>query len=184
MKLIEDHTSYTKVFRSLANQHRQIGHLRQGEKDIHFVRVSLSEHPALAQADLKEFIRSVNNVLRFPALVLASYRAGYSADSTNESKRKLFRGSFFILDRVPKDDFDKLEEVHQQSEVIGEEIIAYLGEHYEENPQNGLFIWDEGENEKISNIDMDNLAGTKFYFTVSVPHQAKLELNTNAFFND
>lgn len=183
MKLIEDHSSYTSAFRSIASKHKKIGHLRNGEKDIHFVRVTLSKHPLLAEADIKEFFRKVNHQLKFPALVLVAYTGGYSGDN-NDSKRKKFLGEFFILDQVKKDDFDDLESKLDETEKIGEEIIAYLGEHYEENPHHGLLIWNEGQNEPISNMNMGTLAGTKFYFTIDVPHQQKLNFNPEAFYND
>lgn len=183
MKLIENHNTYSNTFRNIAMMHKKLGHLRKGEQDIHFVRAVLSKHPMLSEGDLKEFLRSIHNKLRFPAMVLVSYSAEYSAEN-HDAKRKKFMGEFFILDRVKKDDFDDLEVKLDETEQTGEEIIAFLGDYYEEHPQDGLFIWEEGQSEKISNLEVDNLAGTKFYFTIDVPHQAKLSNFSDAFYNE
>lgn len=184
MKLIENHSSYVAAFRNLAMKHRQIGHLREGKEDNHFVRVNLSAHPLLAKEDIQEFFRKINNQLKFPALVLNTYTAGYSGEENYDSKRKQIRGEFFILDKVKKDDFDDQERVLDKTEAIGEEILAWLSEHYENFPQQGLIKWNEGQTESISNLNMGTVAGTKFYFTIDVPHQAKLNYNEGAFYQD
>jgi hypothetical protein len=180
MKLIENHQSYTNTFRELAMKHKKLQHLKNGEDDIHFVRATLSRHPMLSEGDLREFIKGLRNKIKFPAMVLVAYGSGYSA-ANHDAKRKQIQGEFFILDRVQKDDYDDIDLKLDETEQIGEEIMAFLGDWYEENEYHGLFQWDEAQNEKISNLGIDNLAGTKFYLTIDIPHQAKLSNFRDAF---
>lgn len=178
MKLINSHSSYTAFFRTMAQRHKKIAHGVNGQ--MHFVRVTLSKHPLLAEEDIKEFFRKVNNQLRFPALVLVAYTAGYNANN-QDAKRKEFHGEFLILDKVKKEDFEDLEQKLDETEEIGEEIMGFLDEYYQDFPEQGILQWNEGQTEAIANMNMGNLAGTKFYFTIDVPHQAQLAFNENAF---
>ena len=64
-----------------------------------------------------------------------------------------------------------------------EDITEFLRgiKNYEENPQDGVFNWNNSMQEKISNLEVDSLAGTKFYFTISIPRQVALYLDADAF---
>lgn len=176
--LIKDHKSYTAFFRKAATHHKQILH---SDSEHHFARMNLSAHPVLAREDITEFLRSIKNKLHFPALLLNAFTARYSDADSKDAKRLIIQGEFFILDRFHKDDWAMQEEVFDATEEIGRDILAFLDEHYEENPQEGLFEWTEAMQEKISNLEVDSLAGTKFYFTISIPHQVALYLDENAF---
>lgn len=178
MKLIEDHKSYVKVFRNLAKYHKKIKH---SDLEVHFARMNLSAHPVLAREDIKEFLQAMKNKLHFPALLLNTYTGKPDSNDSHDAKRKVIQGEFFILDRYHKDNYDMQEDVFDETEKIGEDIISFLGEYYETQPEEGLFIWSEGMTEKISNLDFDNLAGTKFYFTIDIPYQVGYNLNIEAF---
>jgi hypothetical protein len=179
-KLIEDHSTYTATFRMLATKHLQLNHLKEGDDDIHFLRCVLSKHPMLSQADLSEFIKSVRHRVKVPFMLLVAYSAEYD-QSHNDAKRKGFQGEFIILDRVKKDDWDEIEAKIDSTEKIGEDIMGYLIDYYDEHPEDGILEHEQSMNEKISGTDMDNFAGTKFYFTISVPNQAALEFDPAKF---
>lgn len=179
-KLIEDHTTYTATFKMLAMEHKAINHLKAGADDIHFVRCVLSKHPMLSQADLTEFIKNIRHTLKFPAMVLVAYSSEYGQNH-NDAKRKGFQGEFFILDRVEKNNWDAIEATLDSTEKIGEDMLAYLIDYYDEHPGDGIFRYDDAMNEKISATEVDNLAGTKFYFTIDVPNQATLKFDPAKF---
>ncbi len=176
--LIKNHKTYSDFFRLMAIHHKKIHHAPDREA---FARMNLSPHPVLAREDIKEFILGLKSRLHFPALLLNTYTGKFSNEDSNDAKRKEIQGEFFILDRYRKDDYDHLEEVFDQTEAIGTDIMAFLGEYYEEHPHEGVLNWTEGMTEKISNLNVDNLGGTKFYFTISIPHQVALNLDTEAF---
>lgn len=178
MKLIQDHKSYVKLFRDLARFHKKINH---SDSEVHFARMNLSAHPVLAREDIKEFLQGMKNKLKFPALLLNTYSGKPDSNDSHDAKRKVIQGEFFILDRYHKDNYDMQEDVFDDSEKIGEEIISFLGEYYEEHPEQGVFLWSEGMSEKISNLEFDNLAGTKFYFTIDIPYQVGYNFNSDAF---
>lgn len=178
MPLIKDHTTYTDFFRLMATHHVEIHHTAE---EIHFVRMNLSVHPVLAREDINEFLKSVRNKLHFPALLLNTYTAKPDANDSYDAKRKVIQGEFFILDRVGKEDFNDQDRAFDFTEGIGNDIMAFLGEYYEENPQEGIFEWSDAMIEKISNLQIDNLAGTKYYFTLSIPHEVAFQLNTDRF---
>lgn len=177
-KLIHDIATYTAFFRDMATYHKKIKH---SSERMAFARMNLSAHPMLAREDIREFLRSIRNKLHFPALLINYYAAKFDAQDSHDAKRMTLQGEFFILDRYHKDDFDGQQDVFEESEQIGLDIINFLGEYYEENSEDGIFIWNEGMMEKISNLEVDNLAGTKFYFTLDIPSQVKFNLNTDAF---
>lgn len=176
--LIKDHTTYTEFFRLMAVHHLEVLH---SVEDCHFVRMNLSAHPVLAREDIKEFIKSIRTKLKFPALLLNAYQAKADAQDSNDAKRKVIQGEFFILDRMPKEDWSKQDEIFDQTEAIGTDIVAFLGDYYEEHPQEGYFEWNDTMMEKISNLEVDNLAGTKFYFTISIPYEVAFQLNPDRF---
>jgi hypothetical protein len=176
--LIKDHKTYTDFFRLMATHHKLIHHTPEA---IHFVRMNLSAHPVLAREDIKEFIKSLKNKLHFPALLLNAYQAKADAQDSRDAKRKVIQGEFFILERVQRENWDQQDEVFDRTEAIGTDIIAFMAEYYEENPQEGLFEWNDAMMEKISNLEVDSLAGTKFYFTLSIPNEVAFQLNLEAF---
>jgi hypothetical protein len=176
--LIKDHTTYTDFFRLMATHHVEIHHT---DDKVHFVRMNLSAHPVLAREDIKEFIKSLKNKLHFPALLLNTYQAKADAEDSRDAKRKVIQGEFFILDRMQKEDWARQDEIFDVTEAIGTDILAFLGEYYEEHPQEGLFEWNDAMMEKISNLEVDSLAGTKFYFTLSIPHEVSFQLNLDRF---
>jgi hypothetical protein len=176
--LIKDHTTYTSFFRLMAENHLDILHTPQ---ECHFVRMNLSAHPVLAREDIKEFLRSLKNKLKFPALLLNTYQAKADAQDSRDAKRKVIQGEFFILDRLQKDNWDEQDEVFEATEAIGTDILALLAEYYEDTPQEGYFEWNDTMMEKISNLEVDNLAGTKFYFAISIPNEVAFQLNQSRF---
>lgn len=177
-KLIHDVKSYADFFRDMAKFHKKIRHT---EDKPRFARMNLSSHPVLAREDIREFLRGMKNKLHFPALLLNTYTGKADASDSHDAKRLHIQGEFFILDRYHRDDFDMQEQVFTDTEQIGQDIVNFLGEYYEENEQDGFFQWNEAMTEKISNLEVDNLAGTKFYFTIDIPNQVKFNLDTDAF---
>jgi hypothetical protein len=176
--LIKDHKTYTDFFRKMATHHKDILHRVH---EMRFVRMNLSAHPLLAREDINEFLKSIRNRLHFPALLLNSYQAKGDAEDSYDAKRKVIQGEFFILDRVKKEDWDNQDEVFDKTEAIGTDILAFLGEYYEEYPLEGYFEWNDSMMEKISNLQVDNLAGTKFYFTLSIPNEVAFQFNPDKF---
>lgn len=176
--LIKDHTTYTEFFRKMATHHVEIHH---SPESIHFVRMNLSSHPVLAREDIKELLKSVKTRLQVPALLLNTYQLKADAQDSHDAKRKVIQGEFFILDRVKKEDFDDQDSVFDRTEAIGTDIIVFLGAYYEDAPQEGWFEWNDAMQEKISNLEFDNLAGTKFYFTLSIPSEVDFQLDTDRF---
>ena len=176
--LINSHTTYTAFFLLMATHHKLIHHTPE---EVHFVRMNLSAHPVLASEDIKEFIKSLKNKLHFPALLLNAYQAKADAGDSHDAKRKVIQGEFFILERVRKEDWDQQDEVFDRTEQIGTDILAFLGAYYEDTPEDGWFEWNDSMMEKISNLGVDSLAGTKFYFTISIPNEVAFQLNEDAF---
>jgi hypothetical protein len=176
--LIKDHKTYTDFFLKMATHHVKIHHRAE---QMRFVRMNLSAHPVLAREDIKEFLKAMRSKLHFPALLLNAYQSKTDAQDSYDAKRKQIMGEFFIVDRVKKEDFDHQDQVFDETDQIGQDILAFLGEYYECNPQEGIFSWSEASTEKISNLEVDNLAGTKFYFTISIPSEVALQLNADRF---
>jgi|GEM_PF-1951657 len=176
--LIKDHKTYTDFFRTMAIHHLDIRH---SDTQSHFARMNLSAHPMLAREDITEFLKAIRTKLHFPALLLNSYQAKADAQDSNDAKRKVIQGEFFIINRVIKEDYDNQDTVFDDTEEIGTDIISFLGEYYEENPQHGYFEWNDTMMEKISNLEVDNLAGTKFYFTISIPNEVAFQLRPDRF---
>lgn len=176
--LIKDHQTYTAFFRKAATHHKKILH---SDSEDHFARMNLSAHPMLAREDITEFLRSIKNKLHFPALLLNTFSGRYSDADSRDAKRLIIQGEFFILDRFHKDNWAMQEQVFDETEEIGRDILAFLDDYYDENIHEGIFEWTEAMQEKISNLEVDSLAGTKFYFTLSIPHQVALYLDPDAF---
>ncbi|AWW32448.1 hypothetical protein DN752_21135 [Echinicola strongylocentroti] len=177
--LIKDHKTYTDFFRLMATHHKKIHH---SEQHFAFARMNLSAHPILAKEDIHEFINGIRSKLHFPCLLLNTFMAKPSSDDSYDAKRKTIQGEFFILDRGEQMNWDDQEDIFDSTEEIGTDIMAFLGDYYEDAPQEGIFQWSDAMTEKISNLSKDkNLSGTKFYFTIDIPNEVAFQLNTDAF---
>lgn len=187
-ELIHDHTSYNAAFRNIASLHKLLHHGKNAdgtanEKQKHFTRVVISRHPMLAAPDLDEFLKNTSGSgLKFPAMVLVAYTGGFKGSNIDAS-RKVFQGEFIILDRHGNEKWDEQEAKYTLTENIGEQVVAWLINHYEKKPADGFFQWAELETEKIS-ISKGNLAGTKFYFTIDLHYSEGLTYNSDAFFEE
>lgn len=167
-----------EFFELMATHHKKIHHSPASKA---FARINLSAHPLLAKEDLSEFLKSIKASLNFPCLLANTYQGNADAADSFDAKRKIIRGEIFILDRVARDDWDARDLAWDDTEQIGTDIMSFLGEYYEENEHEGLFSWSEVSTEKLSNLTTDNLAGTKFYFTISIPNEINYQLNADAF---
>jgi hypothetical protein len=171
--MIGNHKSYTETFRQLAMRHKLIRH---SDTSMHFARITLSKAPVFGRDELREFIQSKKNVLEYPALLLISYDADYSSHH-KDSLTKSVNGEFIILEAVEKDNFEQLDDVLDKTEEIGEQLLATLRDHYDDTPEEGLFQDGEMMNEKIAGLGSENLAGTKFYFSITMPNSCRLTHN-------
>jgi hypothetical protein len=183
MKLIENHKSYTEIFKKLAAKHRDIRH-GTPEGRISFVRCVLSGHPLMKNNDLEEFMKTTLNSLKFPAMVLIAYGTDYAMDNY-DAKRKIINGEYVIFDKVQRDEYDGVEEKLDSTEKIGESILGFLDSYYSNNPNDGLLQVGDNNAEKIRmTMSGTDLAGSKFYFSISMPHNVELEYNESMFLDD
>lgn len=99
-------------FETLATKHVNILH-SAGEK--HFYRF-----------ELDEVIAGLCTDLNYPALILESYDFNYS-ESNSDNIRKKRSGAFILIDLV-KDlkDYDRIHQVWDEMEVIGEDILVKM----------------------------------------------------------
>jgi hypothetical protein len=175
--MIHNHKSYTDTFRQLAMRHKKILH---SDTEMHFARIVLSRTPIFGRDELSEFVNSRRNQLKYPALLLISYHVDYGANH-HDSLVKPLNGEFIILEPVVDGKYDQLDEVLDNTETIGEDLIATLANYYEDHPEDGLFMWEEAMNEKLAKVGNEKLAGTKFYFSVRVPANNQLTHNPDNF---
>lgn len=179
--MINSHTTYTNTFRALAETHVDIRHSAQ---EMHFARIVLNRDPYVpSHFQIKEFISSIRDKMCTPFMLLVSYSAG-CIDSKSDNKQKVIQGSFLILDKVETDDFDGEEAVYSFTEGIGDEILANLGSYYEENPQDGYFMWSDYENDKVAKVTESNFFGTRFNFSIVANTSQTFEYNPSKFIQE
>ncbi|MEM8564948.1 MAG: hypothetical protein AAGF85_00710 [Bacteroidota bacterium] len=161
--MILRHSQYIDFMRQLAQAHVDIGH---SEEEMHFARITLTQDPYVgAMAQIREFVNSMGSKLKYPCLVAISFKANY-ADTKNDDPRKQNDGGFLLLDQVKTGDADAEQQVYDNMERIGEEIIAYIREYFEENEDEGIFNLNNVESEKVAKVGNTQLFGIKFYLTI------------------
>lgn len=166
-----NNTTYTKLFRDITQNHVSIGN---GDGKNHFARV-LINNDVLAQTSLEEFLSELPK-MEFPFLVLFSYEISYSEASKNKTKH--INGSFIIIDKCDPGDFEAQDMIFDNTESIGEDIIARIKEHYDTNMvDKGYFHTNDVEAEHIGPL-CDNFFGTKFYFIAHDYANTQLKYDT------
>ena len=161
--MILRHSQYIDFMRLIAESHVEIGHTAQ---EMHFARITLTQDPYIVgMAQIREFINSMGSKLRYPCMLAISFKANY-ADAKNDNPRKQNDGGFILLDKVKEGDAEAEQEVYDRMERIGEEIIAYIREYFEENEDEGIFNLNNVESEKLAKVGTAQLFGVKFYLTI------------------
>jgi hypothetical protein len=99
-------------FETIASEHTDIRHT---DKDKHFYRF-----------ELDEVITGMCSRIKYPALILEGYDFTYS-ESNSDNIRKKRSGAFWLIDEV-KDlkDFDKIHDVWDRMEAIGNDILIRM----------------------------------------------------------
>ena len=99
-------------FESLASGHVL---LRHTSVDKHFYRF-----------EIDEVLTGLAKGVKYPALILEAYDFGY-ADNSGDNVRKIRRGAFMLIDRVPDaKDFNRIHEVWENMEQIADDIIIRM----------------------------------------------------------
>ena len=167
-------TDYTELFNDISQNHKKIGN---NDNKNHFARIVLNQDP-LSGIYLEEYLASISNSdTKYPLLLLISYDFTYTENNSNNRTKNL-DGSFIIFDQVTDlGSYDEIDTVFNDTEQIGEDIIAYLKALNDRNNLNsGWFHITETSGEHIGPI-ADNFFGTKFYFTIHEYANAALKYN-------
>ncbi|GAB3233015.1 hypothetical protein GCM10027346_20660 [Hymenobacter seoulensis] len=131
------HQQYTSMCRLLASTHKDIQH---SADQCRFLRILISTDPVQKQLDLSEFYSSLRTRLDLPgdraAMVVENYQADYD-DNKGDAYHKFHHSSFMILKKVEVGDFDGRDAAIDETERIGEELIATLIEQLNEA---GMYI--------------------------------------------
>ncbi|MFC6999597.1 hypothetical protein [Rufibacter roseus] len=112
---------YNALFRQLATEHVDLAH---SATNLRFVRMVLSSDPVQRVLDLGEFNASIKHkVKKGYFMVLQNYEAGYTDNGGDNTGKRLY-GAFLILRNADTNDFEDQEDAYEESERIGEEIMA------------------------------------------------------------
>lgn len=157
------HSDYITFFKERATMHLKLMHLSDN-KSAFSVIIENAPNPFQPKTDLDNFLSSIRTLGKFPHLLLISYDASYSGVKDSFIKKTL-DGAFIILDKPnPARDYDKVNLVLNDTEVIGEQILAALNAWVDEN--NCTLFNGEGTGaEKIGPVG-DGFYGTKFYIKI------------------
>ncbi|QHL87402.1 hypothetical protein GU926_08125 [Nibribacter ruber] len=164
---------YNALFRELAEQHPQLMH-SEGNPDpkqnnIRFLRMTLSSDPVQRVLDLKEFYDKLKNKVKSGYfMVLQNYEAGYGDNGGGHITKELF-GGFLILSICDVNDPDAQELVYDQSELIGEEVMAeamFKINNLGDRPATRITANDI-TNDKVAQVALQYY-GTRFDFTFRV----------------
>ncbi|KAA3439569.1 hypothetical protein [Rufibacter hautae] len=169
---------YNALFRELAEQHVDLLH---SEKNMRFVRMTLSSDPMQRVLDLTEFNNSIKHKIKDGFfMVLQNYEAGFS-DNGGDRTSKVFYGAFLILRNVDPNNVDAQEQAYDETERIGEEIMAAAIERI--NNYGGVPL----TRISPSNVSSDQVAkvalqyfGTRFDFSFTMASKA-LKYNKEKF---
>jgi hypothetical protein len=120
------HHHYTQMGRELARRHVDIQHTPE---QCRFLRLLISSDPIQKQLDLSEFYSSLRNKLDLSdnkaAMVLENYQADYS-DNEGDFYAKYHHSAFLVLKLVGTDDYDGRDNILDECERIGEELMGAL----------------------------------------------------------
>lgn len=118
------HLEYTTLFRELATRHRDIQHRAD---QVRFVRLILSSDPIQKVMDFQEFYDGLRNKINLKSgqacLVLENYQADYT-DNEGDFFGKVHHAAFLVLKLVPTGDYDRRDQVIDECEGIGEELLG------------------------------------------------------------
>lgn len=155
------HSTYNSYFRNLAEEHVDIAHgTKEGKSS--FFRLVLSA-PPFALLEITEFLNAekskINSEKQF--MLLESYDATLT-DNKAGDRRKYMDGTFFILDKANKNEFNEVEAVLDATEQTAEQIAARMLKDFES--ECGAILEGEFGIEKIGPIGGAPYFGTKVHF--------------------
>ena len=123
-------SAYIALLEKIATQHKSIGH-KEGEK--HFARVRLNPVSMPWQKDsLEEFVTDQRSKMKFPYMV-GFYPITTITDNRSDNKQQKIDGSFALLEKRSKGDFDTEEAIYDAMEAIAWQIFAYIKKDYEKS---------------------------------------------------
>jgi hypothetical protein len=171
------HLQYTELFRELARRHKEIQHTNAA---CHFLRIHLSGDFVQAQLDLREFYASLRSKIKSGVvMVLQSYDASYG-ENLDDYQRKFYTAGLIILDKVANADMDKLDEVYDRTERIGEEVMAAAMLQISAAGTGYRLYAKDITAEKVGPLG-DQFHGTRFDFRFTGPAGSGLVFNPDKF---
>ena len=97
---------YNKYFEDAARSNKQLKHLFTPERKT-FRRMDIEEALTAQKVDLDDI-----------SMILEPLEIR-GRDLLSDNPRKMIRGAFYIVKPCPKNDFDKLAEVMEETELVG-----------------------------------------------------------------
>jgi hypothetical protein len=160
-----NHSEYTTFFRTIAEKHVDIQH---SEEESHFSRVIVSGGP-FRDVIIEEFLNQLRSEIHTPFMLLESYDADYE-DNRADQLMKAYHGAFILLDKPENDDFNSIEAVISNMELIGEDIMGYIKNELRKprpdstNRENYFVNMNDWTSEKVGKIS-NLFYGVRFDFT-------------------
>lgn len=174
------HLEYTTLFRGLATRHLDIQHRPD---QVRFVRLILSADPVQKVMDFQEFYDGLKNKINLKGgqacLVLENYQADYS-DDNGDYFAKTHHAAFLVLKLVKDGDYDRRDEVIDECEGIGEEVMAAAIAALRALPRPVHVSAGDVLQEAVGPVG-DHFYGARFNFSFRSPATGELTYNPTKF---
>lgn len=163
--------AFVNIFKDIVDTNKAIQLTDPGTH--HFGRLILSAAP-FQHMDLTEFFAQKMK-MQFPYLLLGSYDINYG-DNGIDNRTKNLQCTFFILDKIKKEDFDARDTALDVCESIGDDIMGYLRNYFRVNPDNTAFELDGATSEAIGPVG-DSFFGVRVDFNLIQAANAQTGIN-------
>jgi hypothetical protein len=174
------HLEYTAIFRDLATRHLALQHR---DDQVRFVRMIVSSDPIQKLLDYQEFTDGLRNKINLKAggacLVLENYQSNYT-DNDGDFFGKEHLGAFLVLKPVKEGDYNRRDEVIDECEAIGEEVMAAAIHQLRALPRSVQVTPADVLQEAIGPVG-DNFYGARFNFSFRTPATGELTYNPDKF---
>jgi hypothetical protein len=174
------HLEYTTLFRDLATRHLGIQHRPD---QLRFVRMLISSDPVQKLLDYQEFTDGLRTALDLrngqACLILENYQSDYS-DNDGDFFGKEHHGAFLVLKPVGEGAYDRRDEVIDECEAIGEELMGAAIARLRAGTPGARISPADVMQEAIGPVG-DGFYGVRFNFTFRSPATEELTYDPTKF---
>lgn len=173
--------AYRDFFKTLAENHKDIGHHDDGP--MRFATISDDLVAPWKTMELQEFVDSLRSKMNFGdeqkgrKLAMILIEPAYDMELPKNAYREVIDGGFFLLSKAGAKKHDERRQIGDMAQRAAKDILKFMVDFDVANST--LMSYDDVKLDPVGPISVDKLYGYRMEFTINV--KSNLVMQANAF---